>query len=115
MVNLSFGSGGKKMKIKNLKQLKNVLQKVPDNDLEKFGIGVNFDSDGEITLLVEDEANIELFDKYKEFTKVISNYIKNICKWAVESYEQTISDSWKEEDDWLITSEAKTQTTDKKP
>lgn len=73
-----------KMRIGTLKDLKDVLIKIPDEDLSEFGIGCNIESDFEIDILTTDEDKIDLFDKYKKQIHPIRKYIKNICEFAVK-------------------------------
>ena len=103
------------MRIETLKDLKKVLEKIPEEDLELFGIGIDVEGgDGEVSLLVIGEENMKLFDKHKQSTDVLNNYFDNICDWSVEAYEQTTIDKYEELDDGLITSETKVKKVKKK-
>ena len=72
------------MEISTLKDLKNILIQIPDDDLINFGIGCNVESDMNIDIQVTDENMLDLFDKYKKQTNLIRKYIKNICEFAVK-------------------------------
>lgn len=74
-------------KIETLKDLRDYLNQIKDSDLEKLGIGENFESDGEVTVVAycnEDEENyMEVFERND--TKLLSRWIENI-KYCHERY-----------------------------
>ena len=78
------------MEIKTLLDIKNILQNIPDEVLNKFGIGASGDIE-RISLLCYDEEYFDMFDKYSEF-KTIGKYIKNINDAAIIVNEQDDAD-----------------------
>ncbi len=72
-------------KMETLKDIKEVLSKIPDEDLEMFMFGCGEESDGEIGLVClssgedgEDDFNV-MWDKYPELSK-LNKLIENIKK-----------------------------------
>ena len=71
----------KKIKRVNLKELKNVLVKIPDEDLEKMFIMHPYSSESDIEtlgLIVWDEDFIKWFDKYDKQIKIINKFAKAV-------------------------------------
>jgi len=75
------------MKIKTLKDLKYLLNKIDDKDLIKVGIGTNEEGDNEINLVTEepfDDIHVATFKKLRP----LENYLKAILK----AYEKGLDD-----------------------
>lgn len=77
--------------IRTLKDLKDALNKLPDDRLEFFGVGINFEGEDEYPVLLAMDANndyfyevyTEMFNKYPEI-KEISDWIEAIGKLHIE-------------------------------
>jgi hypothetical protein len=72
-----------KMVIENLKQIKDILCKIPDNLLEKLGFGMGEGAEEDISLIGLDEDFSEIFDKVEEVCPEyhsVVKYIENVGK-----------------------------------
>ena len=71
--------------METLKDIKEVLSKIPDEDLERFQFGCGEDTDGEVSLIcLSDGKGAEndyhaIWDKYPELSK-LNKLIENIKK-----------------------------------
>ena len=66
-------------RLKTLKDIKDFLCKIPDEDLESFAIGHNFEGDGEVCVVASEE-DYKKFGNYPQM-RLLNKYIKNICKY----------------------------------
>lgn len=92
--------------IENLKDFRNLLNDIKDEDLRLFGIGLNSESDGDITIIAKEGEKdcIKLFNKYKKQLDIIERWINNF-KYFQNKYEaQELKDEDFEENDGMITS-----------
>ena len=73
--------------IESLLDIKEILEKIPDEELTKYGIGTNDEGDGEITIITV-EGFDDKFEEVFEKLKPINEYLKRLFK----AYEKNIKD-----------------------
>ena len=64
-------------KIQTLKEIKDLLTSIPDEALDKFGIGYNGEGGGEVTVVAMEE-DMALFHKYPQ-AGMLGEFIQHIC------------------------------------
>lgn len=90
--------------IRTLKDLKDTLSKIPDNDLEMFGIGFNFEGDGEVCIATQEES-YELRDKYTDILLDVDNYLDNVLAGHERALDE--NDELEDVDDFITSAKKK--------